>query len=40
MKFQETGQVGKIGFVPIIGDPEIKQPEPQKLAFIYFNFSS
>ncbi len=27
MKFQETGQVGKIGFVPIIGDPEIKQPE-------------
>lgn len=28
MKFQETGQVGKIGFVPIIGDPETKQPEP------------
>ena len=27
MKFQETGQIGKIGFVPVIGDIEPKQPE-------------
>ncbi|MBQ2398210.1 MAG: hypothetical protein II304_14430 [Bacteroidales bacterium] len=26
IKFQESGEIGKIGFVPIVGDPEPKQP--------------